>query len=203
VSGPGPALRDSVSPQRRRQGRVTPGKPGAASPSVGLRQMTVRPVQTTGRTESGVRSRPPCPYRADVAELADATDLGSVALRGVEVQILSSALAILDLGCSTARIRTGPWPSGKAPALHAGDRRFESGRVHLQCCREGRRIPAGKVQGRRGQRWSRRCPLPFPASVTANAGRGLWSVGQCERVAVGVACGAHGDVTTAPDRREL
>ncbi len=28
---------------------------------------------------------------ADVAELADATDLGSVALRGVEVQILSSA----------------------------------------------------------------------------------------------------------------
>ena len=33
---------------------------------------------------------------ADVAELADATDLGSVALRGVEVQILSSALTILD-----------------------------------------------------------------------------------------------------------
>ena len=29
---------------------------------------------------------------ADVAELADATDLGSVTLRGVEVQILSSAL---------------------------------------------------------------------------------------------------------------
>ena len=28
---------------------------------------------------------------ADVAELADATDLGSVTLRGVEVQILSSA----------------------------------------------------------------------------------------------------------------
>ena len=32
-----------------------------------------------------------------MAELADATDLGSVALRGVEVQILSSALS--ELGC--------------------------------------------------------------------------------------------------------
>ena len=35
---------------------------------------------------------------ADVAELADATDLGSVALRGVEVQILSSALSNLSFG---------------------------------------------------------------------------------------------------------
>jgi hypothetical protein len=25
----------------------------------------------------------------------------------------------------------GPWPSGKAPPLHGGDRRFESGRVHF------------------------------------------------------------------------
>jgi hypothetical protein len=33
---------------------------------------------------------------ADVAELADATDLGSVTLRGVEVQILSSAPLIFD-----------------------------------------------------------------------------------------------------------
>ena len=31
--------------------------------------------------------------RADVAELADATDLGSVARQGVEVRVLSSALA--------------------------------------------------------------------------------------------------------------
>ena len=35
---------------------------------------------------------------ADVAELADATDLGSVTFRGVEVQILSSALPNLDRG---------------------------------------------------------------------------------------------------------
>jgi hypothetical protein len=34
---------------------------------------------------------------ADVAELADATDLGSVTLRGVEVQILSSALGARGL----------------------------------------------------------------------------------------------------------
>lgn len=26
----------------------------------------------------------------------------------------------------------GPWPSGKAPPLHGGDRRFESDRVHLR-----------------------------------------------------------------------
>ena len=33
------------------------------------------------------------PYvRADVAELADAIDLGSIARKGVEVQVLSSAL---------------------------------------------------------------------------------------------------------------
>ncbi len=70
-------------------------------------------------TESGVRSRLVPFVDADVAELADATDLGSVALWGVEVQILSSALM-------------GPWPSGMAPALHAGDRRFESGRVHQE-----------------------------------------------------------------------
>ena len=57
---------------------------------------------------------------ADVAELADATDLGSVARQGVEVRVLSSAPG-----------DTGPWPSGKAPPLQGGDRRFESDRVHL------------------------------------------------------------------------
>lgn len=57
---------------------------------------------------------------ADVAELADATDLGSVALRGVEVRVLSSAHNTF----------TGPWPSGKASPLQGEDRRFESDRVH-------------------------------------------------------------------------
>jgi hypothetical protein len=64
-----------------------------------------------------------------VAELADATDLGSVALRGVEVRILSSAW-VVSVGVSAIWGRMGPWSSGKTPALHAGNRRFESGRVH-------------------------------------------------------------------------
>lgn len=34
--------------------------------------------------------------------------------------------------------RPGPWPSGKAPALQAGDRRFESDRVHSMPCRAHR-----------------------------------------------------------------
>lgn len=76
-----------------------------------------------------------------MAELADATDLGSVTLRGVEVQILSSALQNL-----------GPWPSGKAPALHAGDRRFESGRVHQQ-----------NVIGLGRAAIAHRCPSPYSA----------------------------------------
>ena len=90
---------------------------------------------------------------ADVAELADATDLGSVTLRGVEVQILSSAHLILDIRIEN---RLGPWPSGKAPALHAGDRRFESGRVHLKPMVAGQ----GAAMG---------LSLPFPVS-----GEGGW-----------------------------
>ena len=58
--------------------------------------------------------------RADVAELADAIDLGSIAQNGC--------------GGSSPLVGTwadeGPWPSGKAPPLHGGDRRFESDRVH-------------------------------------------------------------------------
>ena len=42
----------------------------------------------------------------------------------MEVRVLSSAL-------STVGRQSGPWPSGKAPPLHGGDRRFESDRVHL------------------------------------------------------------------------
>lgn len=97
---------------------------------------------------------------ADVAEMADATDLGSVTLRGVEVQILSSAHLILDIWIENleARIENplGPWPSGKAPALHAGDRRFESGRVHLKPMVAGQ----GAAMG---------LSLPFPVS-----GEGGW-----------------------------
>ncbi len=62
------------------------------------------------------------PTCADVAEMADATDLGSVDRKVVEVRVLSSAPRSPD---------AGPWPSGKAPPLHGGDRRFESDRVHL------------------------------------------------------------------------
>ena len=58
---------------------------------------------------------------ADVAELADAIDLGSIARQGVEVRVLSSAPGADG----------GPWPSGKASPLHGEDRRFESDRVHL------------------------------------------------------------------------
>ena len=58
---------------------------------------------------------------ADVAELADAIDLGSIARKGVEVRVLSSA------SWATA----GPWPSGKASPLQGEDRRFESDRVHF------------------------------------------------------------------------
>ena len=57
---------------------------------------------------------------ADVAELADATDLGSVTPRGVEVQILSSALSILDWQIvdsgagpkSSVRTRKSSWARG-------------------------------------------------------------------------------------------
>ncbi len=87
VSGPGCAAQaaGSVSPQRRRQGRVAPGKPGAATPDEGARQMTA------GLRADRIGSMISSGSDADVAELADATDLGSVTLRGVEVQILSSA----------------------------------------------------------------------------------------------------------------
>ena len=61
---------------------------------------------------------------ADVAELADAADLGSVDRKVVEVRVLSSAQ-------QATACDMGPWPSGKAPPLHGGDRRFESDRVHL------------------------------------------------------------------------
>ena len=92
VSGPGCAVRaaGSVSPQRRRQGRVAPGKPGAAAPDEGVRQMTA------GLRADRIGSMISSGSDADVAELADATDLGSVTLRGVEVQILSSAPLIFD-----------------------------------------------------------------------------------------------------------
>ena len=88
VSGPGCAARaaGSVSPQRRRQSWVTPGKPGAAASDEGVRQMTA------GLRADRIGSMISPGLDADVAELADATDLGSVTLRGVEVQILSSAL---------------------------------------------------------------------------------------------------------------
>jgi hypothetical protein len=70
-----------------------------------MRQMTVQPGY--GLTESGVRKSAPriCIHgifslqfevvneaSADVAELADALDLGSSAREGVEVRVLSSAL---------------------------------------------------------------------------------------------------------------
>ena len=61
-------------------------------------------------------------WRADVAELADAIDLGSIARKGVEVRVLSSASWVV----------AGPWPSGKASPLQGEDRRFESDRVHSQ-----------------------------------------------------------------------
>ena len=93
VSGPGHAARaaGSVSPQRRRQGRATPGKPGAAAPHGG---------ETDDGRPSGRQNREYdlIGLDADVAELADATDLGSVTLRGVEVQILSSAPLSFDCG---------------------------------------------------------------------------------------------------------
>lgn len=92
------------------------------------------PVTSVAETDDGyqqnreyIRSLMPqfsgCQRRAGVAELADATDLGSVDRRSWRFessrrhQLLASA--------------TGPWPSGKAPPLHGGDRRFESDRVHL------------------------------------------------------------------------
>ena len=53
--------------------------------------------------------------------MADAIDLGSIALTGVEVRVLSSA----------PWADGGPWPSGKASPLQGEDRRFESDRVHL------------------------------------------------------------------------
>lgn len=54
--------------------------------------------------------------------MADAIDLGSIALTGVEVRVLSSA----------PWADAGPWPSGKASPLQGEDRRFESDRVHLE-----------------------------------------------------------------------
>ena len=81
------------------------GLPDASAP----RQMTVQSCCVaelrSGLTESGVRNPPGFAakakfayngraYRealADVAELADAIDLGSIARRGVEVRVLSSA----------------------------------------------------------------------------------------------------------------
>lgn len=53
--------------------------------------------------------------------MADAIDLGSIALTGVEVRVLSSA----------PWADGGPWPSGKASPLQGEDRRFESDRVHF------------------------------------------------------------------------
>ena len=56
--------------------------------------------------------------RADVAELADATDLGSVALRGVEVQILSSAqpVAYWARGLAGRRLLCTQETAGSNPA---------------------------------------------------------------------------------------
>ena len=79
---------------------------------------------------------------ADVAELADAIDLGSIARKGVEVRVLSSAL-YRPLGGSW-----GPWPSGKASPLQGEDRRFESDRVHF--LGQGNAAP-GQVNSKRGQ----------------------------------------------------
>ena len=53
--------------------------------------------------------------------MADAIDLGSIARKGVEVRVLSSA----------PWADGGPWPSGKASPLQGEDRRFESDRVHF------------------------------------------------------------------------
>lgn len=87
--------RDSVSSQRRRSSRVTPGQPGAAilwdetddgtAGSEDLRMLAALAPQNREYDPIWTGEA------ADVAELADATDLGSVTLRGVEVQILSSA----------------------------------------------------------------------------------------------------------------
>ena len=88
-----------------------------------------------------------------MAELADALDLGSGDLTVVGVRVSPSALArprfltnsstwikyegvrplcfyMVNDGKGSGR--AGPWPSGKAPPLHGGDRRFESDRVHLR-----------------------------------------------------------------------
>jgi hypothetical protein len=74
---------------------------------------------------------------ADVAELADATDLGSVTLRGVEVQILSSAQRAR--GLAGRRLLCTQEIAGSNPAGSTSE----------------------MVAVQEGQRWASRCPSTY------------------------------------------
>lgn len=132
-----------ISSQRCGRGWVTPSKPQTASgaeiddspgQAASSRRITRRPDRIGGNHPpsicrlrqfrlqcggAGGRSGEQALGRR--GGMADAIDLGSIARKGVEVRVLSSAPGAVR----------GPWPSGKASPLQGEDRRFESDRVHF------------------------------------------------------------------------
>ncbi len=91
ASGPGSERKPGIRSRRSSDDDAGSHPAGQELPPCRVRQMTAGFAHRIGSMIPFVQV-----FDADVAELADATDLGSVALRGVEVQILSSAQGMIE-----------------------------------------------------------------------------------------------------------
>ncbi len=143
-----------ISSQRCGQSRITPGKSQTAGQKLPETDDDgqIPPPRGALMTESGVHPPSAGPLHRSVVQKAQmACEAALLNRRRTACRHESRRGGIgrrdrlriyCPQGCGgssplvgTGIQRPGPWPSGKAPALQAGDRRFESDRVHLTSCR--------------------------------------------------------------------